>query len=110
MRSFDKIVNTSFLLQPAFLSVRRDTVSAAAHYRGASESVNTPNAFFPRRGSLRHRGWARIVHGNNRFGKGRCQLDAKPRLRNGAIRSMEPVYAYFFSRSPFFKLFDKRLR
>lgn len=46
MRSFDEPVNTSFLLRPAFLLVRRDTVSRAAHYRGASESVNTPAHLF----------------------------------------------------------------
>ena len=113
MGGFDDFVNTSFLLRPALVSVRPDTAARAAHYRVAAYSVNTPAHLFlsPFRFRCRHRGGARIVHGNNRFGKGVRQLDAKLRLRNGAITNFkEPIHACDIRDSLFFKHFDERLR
>lgn len=88
MGGFDELVNTSFfcLDLPFFRFV--ETPSVGPRIIGEHLNPSTPQriCFFSRPGSLRHRGGARIVHGSNGFGKGFLQLDAKPCVRNGAIR------------------------
>jgi hypothetical protein len=109
MGGFDNFVNTSFPVSTRSRLIRADIVARAAKYRGVSESVNTLHRIsfsLPRFVADTVAG-ARIVHGSNRFGKGCALLDAKPRVRNGAIRSKEPVYALFFYYRPFFRLVDE---
>jgi hypothetical protein len=72
MRGFDVLVNTSLLLRTAPVSIHPDIAVRAAHYRGASDSVNTPAHLFLflLQFVANTAARARIVHGNNPFGKG----------------------------------------
>jgi len=98
MRGFDVLVNTSFCFDPTSFRFIQTSLRGP-RIIGEHRIPSTPLRIcfftlpqFVADAAAR----ARIVHGNKRFGKGFDQLDVKSRLRNGAIRLLEPNLCVFY--------------